>query len=151
MHQRQAEMTSISRNFQGKAYKRAIAHGYRSGLEVSISEALKEHGIPVEFEVDTIQYTVPERQARYTPDFRLPKKDGFWYLECKGIWSVADRAKHLLIHKQHDYDIRFLFSNAKAKLYKGSKTTYADYCDKHGFAWAHKTLPQEWIDECLCK
>tara|TARA_B100000780_G_scaffold277260_1_gene247541 strand:- start:1489 stop:1626 length:138 start_codon:yes stop_codon:yes gene_type:complete len=34
-------------------------------------------------------------------------------------------------------------------LYKGSKTTYADYATKHGFAWAHKHIPDEWVEEML--
>ena len=105
---------------------RGIAAGYRSGLEETISKVLEEQGIEVLYETDKV------------------------YLETKGMWVVADRAKHILIKKQHpNIDIRFLFSNARSKLYKGSKTTYADYCEKHGFRYAHKHLPQDWIDECL--
>ena len=129
---------------------RGIAAGYRSGLEETISKVLEEQGIEVLYETDKVYYRIPERNSKYTPDFKLPKSDGFWYLETKGMWVVADRAKHILIKKQHpDIDIRFLFSNARSKLYKGSKTTYADYCEKHGFRYAHKHLPQDWIDECL--
>ena len=135
---------------KNKAFYRGLAAGYRSGLEEAIAEQLRSHSIEVLYETDRIHYEIPARQARYTPDFKLPKKDGFWYLESKGIWAVQDRAKHLLIKKQHtDIDIRFVFSNARSKLYKGSKTTYADYCEKHGFLWAHKVIPDDWIEECL--
>ena len=76
------------------------------------------------------------------------QQGGFFYVETKGIWNVADRQKHLLIKRQHpDLDIRFVFSNCNSKLYKGSKTTYADYCDKHGFVYSHKTIPEEWLHE----
>lgn len=146
-------MTSKSgapKHKKDKAFYRGLANGYRSGLEETISQQLSALGIEFLYETDRIHYVIPARQSRYTPDFKLPKKDGFWYLETKGIWSVQDRAKHLLIKEQHpDIDIRLLFSNARAKLYKGSKTTYADYCERYGFQWAHKTLPAEWIEECL--
>ena len=132
-----------------RARFRGIKAGYRSGLEETISQLLTDEGIDFEYEVDKITYEIPARVSKYTPDFKLSKPGGFWYLETKGIWATADRAKHVLIKKQSpEIDIRFLFSNAQARLYKGSPTRYADYCEKHGFRWAHKTMPQEWLDEC---
>ena len=140
---------SLTFRSRGKSFYRGIAAGYRSGLEQTISDFLKSEGIKVQYETDRISYTIPSRQSKYTPDFKLPKPGGFWYLETKGIWAVQDRAKHLLIREQHPtIDIRFLFSNARAKLYKGSKTSYADYCDKHGFLYAHKYIPEAWVAEC---
>jgi len=47
----------------------------------------------------------------------------------------------------YELDIRFVFSNSRNKLNKKSKTTYADWCDKHGFKWADKQIPKSWIDE----
>jgi hypothetical protein len=59
-----------------------------------------------------------------------------------------DRQKHLLIKQQHpEYDIRFVFSNSKSKLNKESKTTYADWCNKHGFQYADKLIPVDWLKE----
>ena len=56
--------------------------------------------------------------------------------------------KHLCIKKQHpNLDIRFVFTSSKAKLRKGSKTSYADWCEKNGFLYADKDVPQEWLDE----
>lgn len=40
-----------------------------------------------------------------------------------------------------------MFSNANARIAKGSKTTYAMWADKQGFQWAHKTIPDEWLSE----
>lgn len=123
-------------------------HGYRSGLEDTISKQIKEAGLKVEYETEKIEYVVPYRNAKYTPDFKLPKSGGFFYVETKGIFDLDDRKKHQFIREQHpDIDLRFVFSNAKAKLYKGSKTTYADWCDKHEFVWANKTIPKEWLTE----
>ena len=132
-----------------KARRHAIAKGYRSGLEEKVSRQIEDAGLPVVYEEDLIPYLWPERQSTYRPDFKLPSKDGgFFYVETKGIWSVADRQKWHLVHEQHpDIDFRLVFSNQNARLYKGSPTTYATYCDKHGFKYANKVISQEWLEE----
>lgn len=136
---------TISNN---RTRRRAIIHGYKSGLEDRLSSQIKNAGLKVEYEPDKITYIWPERTATYTPDFKLPKEGGFFYVESKGRWTVDDRQKHLLIREQHpEIDIRFVFSNQNAKLYKGSPTTYGQWCEKHGFAYANKTIPDEWLTE----
>ena len=125
--------------------QRAIVAGYRSGLEETISLQLASLSVPVLYETEKIKYEVNEIRT-YTPDFILP--NGI-IIESKGRFVAADRKKHLLIQKQHIFlDIRFVFSNSKAKLTKGSKTTYGDWCTKHGFLYADKLIPEEWIKEC---
>lgn len=128
---------------------RGLKYGYRSGLEEKTSKQIEEAGLEVDYENHKISYTIPARNSTYTPDFRLPKKGGgFFYVETKGRWVTEDRHKHLLIRDQHpDIDIRFVFSNANAKLYKGSPTSYAMYCERHGFVWANKTIPDDWLHE----
>jgi hypothetical protein len=117
-------------------------YGYRSGLEDRVSKQLKSLSVPVKYEEMKIKYAINEVRT-YTPDFELP--NGI-IIETKGRFVVADRKKHLLIKKQHpDLDIRFVFSNSKAKINKGSKTTYGMWCDKHGFLYADKLIPEEWI------
>jgi hypothetical protein len=32
-------------------------------------------------------------------------------------------------------------------LYKGSPTTYAAYCARHGFRYANKVIPDDWLEE----
>ena len=121
-----------------------IKYGYRSGLESKVSAQLNEAGVSFEYETFKIEYQVNETR-KYTPDFRLPS--GI-IVETKGRFVAADRKKHLLVQQQHpDLDIRFVFSNSKAKLNKGAKSTYADWCIKHGFLYADKTIPEEWLDE----
>lgn len=129
-----------------KAYK----YGYRSGLEMKIAEQIKAAGVEVLFETERIYYTWPSRDSRYTPDFKIPTKDGgFFYVETKGRFPDAEsRQKHLLLKEQFPHiDIRFVFSNQNQKLYKGSKTTYAQWCEKHGFQYANKTIPKAWLRE----
>ena len=124
-----------------------LIHGYRSGLEEKCAAQIQAAGLTVHFEETKIAYQWPKRQSTYTPDFRVNRSDGSaFYIESKGRFTVSDRQKHLLIKEQSpDIEIRFVFSNANAKLYKGSKTSYAQWCDKHGFMYAHKTLPDEWL------
>jgi hypothetical protein len=125
-----------------KISKAALKHGYRSGLEDRISKQLKAAKVPVKYEEMKIVYQVNETR-KYTPDFELP--NGI-IIESKGRFVQADRKKHLLIKKQHpELDIRFVFSNSRARIYKGSKTTYGMWCDKHGFLYADKLIPKEWI------
>jgi hypothetical protein len=69
-------------------------------------------------------------------------------IETKGYFTAADRAKHLAIKKQMPkIEIRFVFMNAKNKLNKNSSTTYADWCDRHGFKWAEGSVPDSWLME----
>jgi hypothetical protein len=121
--------------------RQAIKHGYRSGLEERVSKELEEAGVKYEYETQKIKYRVEEDRT-YTPDFILP--NGI-IVETKGRFTTADRKKHLLIQKQHPkLDIRFVFQNSRAKLYKGAKSTYAQWCDKHEFMYADKSIPEEW-------
>ena len=125
--------------------QRAIAAGYRSGLEQAVAADYDNLGISVEYESDLIRYIVPERGARYTPDFVQP--NGI-IIETKGRFETKDRQKHLLIKDQHpDLDIRFVFSNPKTRISKASSTTYAMWCDKHGFQYAAKRVPEAWVFE----
>lgn len=54
------------------------------------------------------------------------------------------------VKRQHpEYDFRFVFNNSRAKISKVSNTTYGRWCEKNGFKYADKLVPQEWIDEIL--
>lgn len=126
------------------ASQRGLMNGYRSGLEDRISEQLKELSVQFKYEEFKIKYEVNESRT-YTPDFELP--NGI-IIESKGRFVSADRKKHLLVKKQHPHlDIRFVFSNSRAKISKGSKTSYGDWCDKNGFLYSDKLIPEEWINE----
>jgi hypothetical protein len=125
---------------------RAIAAGYRSGLEEDIGKQLKTLGVKAEYEPFPIPYTVPTISRKYTPDYVLP--NGI-IIESKGQFSPEDRKKHIYLRDTHgtSLDIRFVFNNPRSKLRKGAKTTYADWCEKHGFHYAKKEIPEEWINE----
>ena len=74
------------------------------------------------------------------------KEENNFFIEVKGLFTSSDRGKHLLLKKQHpDLDLRFLFMNANNKLYKGSKTTYGGWCDRHDYKWCQGFVPKEWL------
>jgi hypothetical protein len=117
---------------------------FRSGLEKRTAAWLNLRKVKFKYEETRIPYAVSETR-HYTPDFQLP--NGI-YIETKGRFLPSDRKKHLLVQKQYpELDIRFVFSNPKAKIRKGSKTSYADWCDKHGFLYAQEYIPVEWVKE----
>jgi len=117
---------------------------YRSGLEREVAEYLKGKQSKVRYEVLKIECE-DLRYRTYTLDFIL---DNGIIIETKGIFDSEDRRKHLEVRKQHpELDIRFVFSNSMAKLYKGSKTRYCNWCDKNDFIWAHRVIPEEWLKE----
>ena len=117
---------------------------YRSGLEKEIAAVLKENQKKVRYEALKIEWE-DLRYRTYTPDFVL---DNGIIIESKGIFDSDDRRKHLEIQKQHpELDIRFVFSNAKGKLYKGAKSRYFEWCDKNNILWSHRVIPKEWLKE----
>ena len=130
-----------------------IKHGFRSGLEEQVAAELDEQGISFLFEPYFLEYMVPARLSRYTPDFIL---DNGVIIETKGRFVTADRKKHLLVREHNpDIDIRFLFTNPNARISKTSKTTYAMWCEKNGFEYAKAatkaqrkggvySVPKEW-------
>lgn len=120
-------------------------YGYRSGLEEKIAADLRARGVPVRYEAIKIKYVKPAKASTYTPDFVLPH--GI-IIETKGRFVTADRLKHVEIKRQHPHlDIRFVFQNSRARISKSSKTTYAAWCDKHGFLYADKAIPESWLNE----
>jgi len=124
--------------------RHAIKNGYRSGLEDDIVKDLNDRGVEFEYEKLKVQWQLIENKT-YTPDFKLP--NGI-IIESKGRFVAADRKKHIIIKRQHPFlDIRFVFSNSRAKLYKGAKSTYGDWCSKYGFLYADKRIPDEWLKQ----
>jgi hypothetical protein len=115
---------------------------FRSRFELQLAKGLADNKVKFEYESKKFLY-VPKPRT-YTPDFYLVESD--IYIEAKGHLDKADRVKMALVKQQHkDLDIRFVFMNARNKIYKGSKTTYADWCLKHDFRWAEKSIPVEWF------
>jgi len=128
----------------GNRFKAARKYGYRSGLEVKLSDYLKERDIDFGYESVKIEWEDLAYRT-YTPDFVLP--NGI-IIESKGMFTAADRRKHLAVQKQHpDLDIRFVFENSRRKLRKGAKSTYAEWCIKYNFLYYDRIIPEDWLRE----
>lgn len=121
--------------------------GFRSKLEVVVNQQLIDAGVSFSYEgeLNTIRYIIPATKHRYLCDFLLG--NGVM-VEAKGLFTAADRKKHLYIQEQYpQLDIRFLFMNANNRLSKSSKTTYAMWAEKNGFKYCDKIIPDSWLKE----
>jgi len=127
-----------------KAFRAARKYGYRSGLELKVSEHL--NNLKVKYDYESIKIEWEDLAYRtYTPDFVL--SNGI-IIETKGMFTAADRRKHLAIKKQHPtLDIRFVFENSRRKLRKGAKSNYAEWCIKYGFRYYDRIIPEDWLKE----
>lgn len=139
-------MTNPWKN-NSKARKDAVALGFRSGFERDTFDYLNARGVPVEYENREIKFTPPAKTKTYHPDFTLPN---LILIETKGRFTTADRQKHKALKEQFpSLDIRIVFSNPHQTISKTSQTTYADWCDGQKIPWAHRVVPEEWINEPL--
>lgn len=111
---------------------------YRSKFESQIALGLLEQGIDPHYEERRISYHIPKV---YLLDFEpcgVP-------VEAKGWFTSADRTKVAAL-VEGGLDLHMLFQNPQAKIRKGSKTTYAAWCDARGITWAGGThVPEEWL------
>ena len=114
---------------------------FRSGLEEQIAKLLTGLGVTYEYESCKVPYII---QHHYHPDFILPNHV---YLEAKGYWSATDRRKIAAVKKDNpDLDIRMVFQAPYNKISKRSKTTYAQWGERHEIPWAHfHDIPLDWL------
>lgn len=121
-----------------------LKYGFRSGLEEDLQSQIAAAGKPVVYEKLVIPWTL-QKSCTYRPDFVLP--NGI-IIEGKGRFLTSDRQKHLIVKAQEpDLDIRFVFSNANARISKTSSTTYAAWCHQKGFLFHHRVIDPKWFRE----
>lgn len=117
---------------------------YRSRLEERVAQQLIDAGVKFSYETLKISYKVPERVAKYTPDFII----GDIVIEAKGRFrTTQDRQKLLLVKEQYpDLDLRLVFQDAKTPIYPGSPTPCSKWATDNGFPWSDKgKIPKEWL------
>ena len=114
---------------------------FRSGLEERVADLMVNLGVRYDYESTKVPYQI---QHNYTPDFCL---DNGVYLECKGFFEAEDRRKIKAVKQQHpEIDLRMVFQSPYNKISKKSKTTYAQWCDKHDIPWCSFTnIPIDWL------
>jgi len=121
--------------------KKTKTKTFRSKLEESVAALLDQVGAKYEYESCQVAYTI---QHLYNPDFILPSGV---MLEAKGYWDAADRRKILAVVQDNpQLDLRMVFQAPYNKISKKSKTTYAQWCEKHGIKWAAvHAIPIDWL------
>ena len=114
---------------------------FKSKLEVSVAELLDTVGCKYVYEGEQVPYTI---QHQYNPDFVL--LNGVM-LETKGYWDSEDRRKIKAVIRDNPHlDIRMVFQAPFNKISKKSKTTYAQWCEKHNIKWAAAhAIPIDWL------
>ena len=114
---------------------------FRSKLEERVADLLSNLGVSYEYESTIVPYVI---QHNYTPDFLLPSGV---FLECKGYWAPEDRRKIKAVKKQNpDIEILMIFQSPYNRISKSSKTTYAQWCDRHGIRWSsYQEIPIDWL------
>ena len=114
---------------------------FKSKLEEKVADLLTGLGVSYEYESTKIPYTI---QHNYNPDFLLPN---YTYLETKGYWSSSDRRKILAVKEQNpEIKLLMVFQAPYNKISKKSKTTYAQWCERHDIPWtAFHNIPLDWL------
>ena len=114
---------------------------FRSKLEERVADLLSELGVSYEYESTQVPNTI---QHHYNPDFILPNHV---YLETKGYWDARDRRKVLAVKRDNpDLDLRMVFQAPYNTISKKSKTTYAQWCERHNIPWtSFHNIPLDWL------
>jgi predicted nuclease of restriction endonuclease-like RecB superfamily len=128
--------------YRNKKQKKALApRKFKSGLERSFAKQAFEAGLHFDYETDRFKFIT---QSHYVPDFKIRENA---FIETKGYFSPSNRSKMLSFREQYPHiTIYMLFQNSKNRLSPKSKTTYAHWCEQHGFEYAdiRNGIPKKW-------
>jgi hypothetical protein len=104
-----------------------LKNKYRSKLEKECHQLLGKDWL---YEPCRLAYTI---RKNYTPDFVR----GDYYIEVKGFFRSGDRQKYKAIAEQlrfENKELIFLMPRPQAKVAKGNKITYTEWCKKNDIA-----------------
>lgn len=124
----------------------------KNDFEYKTYQVLKGSTKSVDYESERFDYTT---QHTYLPDFKITTRRGkVIFIETKGNGRAFDhsvRVKMIAVKEQHpDIDLRILFySDGKIgpKRKDGSFLKQSDWATKHGFTFAIRDIPEEWLNE----
>lgn len=119
---------------------------YKNKFEKEVARRLEGQGVAIQYEETAIPWV---QRKKYLVDFEFTNRGGGKvYVEAKGYLRPSDRTKLINVKKQHpELDIRLVFQRPENTLNKKSKTTYAQWAERHGFLWAKGEVPWAWINE----
>lgn len=133
-----------SRSLQKKTSKR------RSALEDHFERFLQARGVKYAYEQLKVYFTpAPKKRSKLFDWFGpRPKKGERWRIvETKGYWHAKSRlAETLAIEQNPQIEVMYLFQNPNLPIVKGSKTTYAMWCEKKQIAWTESfDVAAKWL------
>jgi len=114
----------------------------RSTYEYALADVLDKNNVEYGYETERFSYVV---KHWYKPDFVFYNTRIL--VEAKGWFTSKDRTKVLKAREaieKDGWELRFVFEKPNNKLRPASKTTYALWCEQHGFEWANYYIPEEW-------
>jgi hypothetical protein len=130
---------------RGEITLHGVTYKYAGGLELELIKDLVASGVEFEYEPGLIPFVIPAQNKSYKPDFLF--SNGI-IVEGKGEFTSSERKKFKALKATYpDIDIRFVFSRPTAKIGKKSQTTYAMWCEREGFPYAAKRVPDDWKNE----
>lgn len=133
-----------------KIGKKTTKNPFESGTWLELSKA----NVVVEYESVKLPYTT---EHVYIPDFKVGRKTKgngppFFFIETKGngrSWTPQVRAKMLAVKDQWpELDIRLLFytdGEFGTRRKDGSRQRQSEWAIKHGFPYAIRNIPEEWL------
>lgn len=120
----------------------------RSKLEQTVANTLYKFKANYTYENIKITFSAP-----YTTcvDFYVQKKDEtYMCIEAKGYFRKGETKKYKYLRlAEPDLDFRFIFEDADKPVRKGAKLNHGQWAEKHGYKWADKEFPKEWLKELL--
>lgn len=132
-----------------QAYNRAMGRDstYRSQEEDQVATALGTRGLPFTYEEHKLRYT---KVSTYKTDFAVYLPDvGTVLLEVKGWWSAQDRQKiRAVVAHNPKANLVMVLSRPTNRISKQSKTTYAEFCDRHAIPWVSCKDLSDSTDPC---
>lgn len=140
-------MTPLAKTKTKRSTSKKRYSPYKGKLEFDVAAQLGKEGVTFSYEGKRLPY-LPLKPSYYVLDFhQFPASNII--IETKGWFRTSrERTRFLDIRQQYpDLDIRFVFSDANKPISKGSKTSYGAWCEQHGFKYATKVVPQEWLEE----
>ena len=111
---------------------------FRSRLEAEVWKSRPQReNLSSSYESEKLAYTL---HKKYIPDFIFEWSDGRkLYVEVKGYFRPEDKPKMKAVKASNpELDIRFVLAN-------GNKRD-TDWCDKYGFPYAIRNIPEAWFD-----
>jgi predicted nuclease of restriction endonuclease-like RecB superfamily len=108
---------------------------YRNKFERDIAKYLKRHKVRFSYETERLLYYIA---GHYRPDFIISTPNGKVYIETKGYLRPEDKRKLVAVKSCNpSLDLRILFYEKRPSQIR--------WAERHGFRFAFKVIPTEWI------